>query len=189
MSTIQNGNFSLIVDPFGTWEIDLIDGLTYTVECSLTDQAGNTASTFQTIILDATQPTAIVELFEQSSSIYLSWDLRSDDDIANWSINIRHDGIPVYGLSSMNLDGDVGQRRVSSDLVGIWNLTSEFVDHAGNSQIVEMEIEIKPIEEDTLLGEISQNTLVNMGLAIIIVVLLTIILLRSKRPKMPITHQ
>jgi len=183
VSMFQNGSFSLVVDPFGTWDPDLIDGLTYTVECWITDFAGNSAFAYQTIILDATPPSVVVDLFEQSSSIYLSWDLRYNDDIENWSITIRHEGIVVQELNSMNLNSDVGQRRLSSDLVGVWNLSSKFVDKAGNVQTIEMEIKIEAVEDDTLLGDISQNVYLNVGLAVIIVTLLTLILLRTKRSK------
>jgi len=186
---LQNGSFAIELDVFGTWDVELIDGLSYTAKCSVSDVAGNSASAQQSILLDATAPIATMELFEQSSSIFTSWDIRGNEDLKSWEITIKHDGIVVQYLSSSTNEELVGQRRISTDLAGSWNLSATLLDNAGNQRHIETGFVIEPVSEDGLLNDIGEMTMVNVGLAVVVVGLLLLILLRSKRPKQPLDAQ
>ena len=181
---LSGTNFTFPLDPWGTQDSVLLNGMTASIRCTAFDAAGNQDSSWWNVSLDSKLPLGNIEILDQSGRIFVRSIIPMQSDSVDYNIEIIHDDIIVKTLS-----GTVGigmefedQFEVGNSQTGIWQVKMEISDEVGNHVLVNATIEVE--DESTIEESLfSSQNVVNMGLGLIVIALLAIMVIRTRQKK------
>jgi hypothetical protein len=177
-------SFELELNPWAGLATIQLDGMSANIRCTATDEAGNYDSAWYNVTVDGIGPLGEVEIFEQSSIVFVNYTIDFQEDPVSYIITIKQDNVTIETISG-DVDSQTDfttQFEVGASSPGLWMVEMEMWDDVGNHQWVNstMEVEAIPILADTLF--ITTN-LIYFALGLLVIILITTVLVKGRSKK------